>query len=144
MRALDLAIEMGRRRTNRPELDRRVFLPLLNAQRKELATAVRLHTLNGKGHFFHDALEKSNRVNAVAARKQAEHPVPAAIVHCDVVVQTWRNLADIHLDAVAGNGTAIALRHALAPTPLGEPRRIVSSQYFVNRRQTESDLVQAN
>ena len=60
------------------------------------------------------------------------------------MVQAWRNLADVYLDAVAGNGTAIAMRHTPAPTSLGKTRHIVSPQHLVNRPETESDLVQPN
>jgi hypothetical protein len=51
----------------------------------------------GNGISSNDALEKSNRVNAVAARKQPRTRYAGAIVYGDVVVQAWPNLANVHV-----------------------------------------------
>lgn len=144
MGALDLAVEVGRGRANRSELNRGLLQPPLDAQRKEFASTVGLKVLNRKRYFLHDALEKSDGVNGAAAREETEHPLPRAIVHRYVVVQAWRNFADVHLHLVARNRTAIALRDASSPASLGEPRGTVSTQHFVNCRETESDLMKAH
>src|SRR5215217_7793731 len=75
---------------------------------EELAPAIGLDALDRERHLLNEALQKIEGVGARGAAVDAEHLVAAAIVDRRVLVDARPDLTDVHLDAIAWDGTAVA------------------------------------
>ena len=127
-----LAVEVGRARPDRPEFDAIFLQPFLNFHSKELAAPVSLNALNRKGHFFDNTLKKSDGVRRGPARIQPHDLVAGAIIHRSIMIAPRRDLADVHLHSITGNGATVALGEFPPSDLAGQELLVISVQNLLH------------
>jgi hypothetical protein len=107
LRPFHFAIEAWRSRRHWTELDRLFHRPELNRFGKELEPGIGLYALDRKQHFLHDAVKEGQSALCISSWINAEYLVAATIIDRRVLRNPGRNFVDVHLHAVAWDGTRI-------------------------------------
>ena len=107
LRPFHFAVEVRRSRRHGAELDRPFHQPALDIFGKELKTAISLDALDRKRHFLHDAFKEGQSAFGISSWINAENLVAATIIDRRVLINAGRDFADVHLHAVARNGTRV-------------------------------------
>ena len=142
LHALDLAVEVRRARPDGAELDAPGPQPVLDLVGEEFLATVGLDALDRDRYLLDELIEKRQGRLRRWAGEEANHLITRAIVDRRVLVEPRSDLADVHLDAVAGDRPRIALPTlSHQPRPL-QPVQPVPAESLVDRVDRQAEAVQ--
>lgn len=126
------------------ELDPPGLQLLLDRVGEELLTAIGLNALDRERHLLDDLFEKCQCAGRGPAGKETQHLEARAVVDGGVLIEAGADLADIDLDAVARDGTTVALDALPPQQPTFQMALAVPDEDLVDGVERQFDVVLAD
>lgn len=108
---------------------------------EEFQPAIGRDALDWKRRLLDHAIERGERVGGGPPTINAEDLVAAAIVYCRILVDAWRDLADVHLNLVAGKRATVTPNFLQPPARPLENLNPMAHEHAMDRIKRKRQIV---